>query len=218
MGASFSSDGDARAARGDLGDDLRHPLVELLYGAAGRGLGIRGLAHGGGKSLVQLVIRQAGRLPGEIDLRLGLGEAGKLPRGIQHAAIHDGGFPGRAEGRGIAGQPGGGETGQQQNAECAREDFAGAGHGLPELVTRSWSSGARHPEMNLSKVVHSGQPMKRVTLIAGAIFAVLLAAALALPFLIDANAFRPLLESRLSVALGREVKLGDLKLSILAAR
>jgi len=36
----------------------------------------------------------------------------------------------------------------------------------------------------------------------------------ALPFLIDANQFRPTLETKLTAALRREVKLGDLKLSI----
>jgi AsmA protein len=62
--------------------------------------------------------------------------------------------------------------------------------------------------------------MKRIVLIAGAGVALgvalLLAASLALPFLIDPNTFRPTLESRLTQALGREVKLGDLKLSLLS--
>jgi AsmA protein len=44
----------------------------------------------------------------------------------------------------------------------------------------------------------------------------LIAAVIALPFLIDANQFRPKLESEISVALKREVKVGDLKLSILS--
>ena len=58
--------------------------------------------------------------------------------------------------------------------------------------------------------------MKRVALIVGSVIVLLLLAALALPFLIDPNTFRPMLESRLSQALGREVKLGELKLSILS--
>src|ERR1039457_3610103 len=58
--------------------------------------------------------------------------------------------------------------------------------------------------------------MKRVALIGGAVLALLLVAALALPFLIDPNDFRPMLESRLTQVLGRETKLGDLKLSILS--
>src|SRR4051794_33867774 len=56
--------------------------------------------------------------------------------------------------------------------------------------------------------------MKRVALILGGIAALLVVCALALPFVIDPNTFRPMLESRLSEALGRSVKLGDLKLSI----
>jgi AsmA protein len=44
--------------------------------------------------------------------------------------------------------------------------------------------------------------------------ALLLLIALALPFLIDANQFRPRLEAALTQALKREVRLGDLKLSI----
>jgi AsmA protein len=58
--------------------------------------------------------------------------------------------------------------------------------------------------------------MKRFFLIAGAILLLLLVTAIALPFVIDPNRFRPLLETELSHALGREVKLGDLKLSILS--
>ena len=51
--------------------------------------------------------------------------------------------------------------------------------------------------------------------VAGAIGALLLAI-VALPFLIDANRFRPELESRLTQSLGRAVKVGDLKLSLLS--
>ena len=58
--------------------------------------------------------------------------------------------------------------------------------------------------------------MKRIALIGGALLGLLLLSALALPFLIDPNTFRPMLEARLSEALGRAVKLGDLKLSILS--
>ena len=58
--------------------------------------------------------------------------------------------------------------------------------------------------------------MKRIVLIGGAVLVLLLLAVAALPFLIDPNTFRPMLESRLSQALGREVKLGELKLSILS--
>src|SRR5215475_13531163 len=58
--------------------------------------------------------------------------------------------------------------------------------------------------------------MKRLALVAGGIVGLLLVTALALPFLIDPNRFRPLLEGKLTQALGREVKLGDLKLSLLS--
>ena len=50
--------------------------------------------------------------------------------------------------------------------------------------------------------------------IAGIVVAVVILVALALPFFINANQFRPILEERLTAALGREVKIGDLKLSI----
>ena len=50
----------------------------------------------------------------------------------------------------------------------------------------------------------------------GVVLAVLLLAVISLPFLINVNQFKPTLESSLSEALGREVKLGDLKLSILS--
>jgi AsmA protein len=56
--------------------------------------------------------------------------------------------------------------------------------------------------------------MKRILAGIGILIVLLLAVALALPFLIDVNQFRPRLEAELTKALGREVKLGDLKLSI----
>jgi AsmA protein len=56
--------------------------------------------------------------------------------------------------------------------------------------------------------------MKRALLFLGGLLILLVAVALALPLLIDPNQFRPLLESRLTQALGRDVKLGNLKLSV----
>ena len=50
--------------------------------------------------------------------------------------------------------------------------------------------------------------------IIGIVLAVIILAALALPFFINANQFRPVLEERLTAALGRDVKIGDLKLSL----
>jgi AsmA protein len=60
--------------------------------------------------------------------------------------------------------------------------------------------------------------MKRVVFFLLGLVVLVLAAALALPFVIDPNQFRPTLEARLTQALGREVKLGNLKLSILAGK
>lgn len=56
---------------------------------------------------------------------------------------------------------------------------------------------------------------RKLRLIAIAVVALLLVL-ISLPFLIDANQFRPLLVSELSQTLGREVKVGDLKLSPLS--
>lgn len=58
--------------------------------------------------------------------------------------------------------------------------------------------------------------MKRVARVLGILVALLLVIALSLPFLIDANQFRPRLEAELTKALARDVKLADLKLSILS--
>jgi AsmA protein len=56
--------------------------------------------------------------------------------------------------------------------------------------------------------------MKRIAIILGGLLALLLAAALAATLLIDPNHFRPMLQQELTRVLGREVKLGDLKLSV----
>src|SRR5882757_7645637 len=58
--------------------------------------------------------------------------------------------------------------------------------------------------------------MKRVLKIVGIVLVVILLAVIALPFLINVNSFRPKLESELSTALGRQVKVGNLSLSILS--
>ena len=57
--------------------------------------------------------------------------------------------------------------------------------------------------------------MKALKII-GIVVAVLLLVVIALPFLINVNSFRPKLESALTEALGREVKVGNLSLSILS--
>ena len=58
--------------------------------------------------------------------------------------------------------------------------------------------------------------MKRALKIIGIVIAVLVLLVIALPFIVDVNAFRPQIESELSSSLGREVKVGNLKLSILS--
>ncbi len=57
--------------------------------------------------------------------------------------------------------------------------------------------------------------MKALKII-GIVVAILLVIAIALPFLINVNNFRPKLESELTEALGRQVKVGNLSLSILS--
>jgi AsmA protein len=52
--------------------------------------------------------------------------------------------------------------------------------------------------------------------ILGVVVALVLVVIILIPFVINANQFRPEVESRLTSALGREVKLGNLKLSILS--
>jgi AsmA protein len=58
--------------------------------------------------------------------------------------------------------------------------------------------------------------MKRIAKWVGIFLALVLVAVVSLPFLINVNQFRPTLQSDLSSALGREVKLGDLQLKILS--
>jgi AsmA protein len=58
--------------------------------------------------------------------------------------------------------------------------------------------------------------MKRAWKIVGAAVLLLLLVAVSIPFFIDANQFRPLLQSRLGAALGRGVKVGNLKLTLLS--
>ena len=57
--------------------------------------------------------------------------------------------------------------------------------------------------------------MKRALKVLGIIIVVLIVVAVALPFIIDVNMFRPQIETELSSALGRQVKVGNLQLSIL---
>src|SRR3982074_1033320 len=57
--------------------------------------------------------------------------------------------------------------------------------------------------------------MKRVLKIVAIILGVLIVIVIAIPFFVDANLFRPRIESELNSALGRQVKVGNLSLSIL---
>ena len=58
--------------------------------------------------------------------------------------------------------------------------------------------------------------MKRRTKILLATIGFLVVAVASLPFLLNAKTFRPIIETQLTVALGRSVKLGDLRLSLLS--
>ena len=58
--------------------------------------------------------------------------------------------------------------------------------------------------------------MKRVLTIVGVVVLVLVVVLIALPFIVDVNMFRPQIESELTAALGRQVKIGNLSLSILS--
>lgn len=56
--------------------------------------------------------------------------------------------------------------------------------------------------------------MKKLGLIVAAVIGLLLIAAVTLPFVIDADSFRPTVEAKLSAALARKVSIGHLALSI----
>jgi len=58
--------------------------------------------------------------------------------------------------------------------------------------------------------------VKTVLKVVAILVVVLIVAAVALPFLVNVNSFRPEIESRLTAALGRPVKVGNLSLSILS--
>ncbi|HKI00259.1 MAG TPA: AsmA family protein [Candidatus Sulfotelmatobacter sp.] len=58
--------------------------------------------------------------------------------------------------------------------------------------------------------------MKRILKVLAIIVGILIVIVVALPFLIDVNTFRPKLESELGDALGRQVKVGNLSLSLLS--
>jgi len=59
-----------------------------------------------------------------------------------------------------------------------------------------------------------GGVMKKVLVVIGAIIVVLIVIVVAVPFFIDANQFRPRIETQLTDALGRQVKIGNLSLKL----
>ena len=59
--------------------------------------------------------------------------------------------------------------------------------------------------------------MKRILKIGAIAFGIILVILIALPMLINVNSFRPKIESELAAALGRQVTVGNLSLSILSA-
>jgi AsmA protein len=58
--------------------------------------------------------------------------------------------------------------------------------------------------------------MKRILKILAIVIGLLIVIAIAIPFFVDANTFRPTLETDLTAALGRQVKVGNLSLSLLS--
>ena len=57
--------------------------------------------------------------------------------------------------------------------------------------------------------------MKKALIAIGIVVVLLIVVALALPFLIDVNRFKPTLEADLSMALGRKVEIGNIQLALL---
>jgi AsmA protein len=58
--------------------------------------------------------------------------------------------------------------------------------------------------------------MKKALIVAGVIAAVLLVIVIVLPFVVDANKFKPTLETQMTTALGRKVTVGNIKLALLS--
>lgn len=58
--------------------------------------------------------------------------------------------------------------------------------------------------------------MKKILIIVGIVIVVLILIVVALPFVVDANRFKPTLETDLTTALGRKVEIGNISLSILS--
>jgi AsmA protein len=78
------------------------------------------------------------------------------------------------------------------------------------------SHDAYGPLVQKLSLANMSPTMKRNLKIAGIVFACLLLLLIVLPFLINVNSFRPKVESEASTALGRQVTVGNLSLSILS--
>ena len=74
---------------------------------------------------------------------------------------------------------------------------------------------AKQPGRLFNKPGRQEQIMNRTLKIIGIVIAVLVVILIALPFLINVNSFRPRVESEASAALGRQVTVGNLSLSLL---
>ena len=57
--------------------------------------------------------------------------------------------------------------------------------------------------------------MKTILKVIAVVIAVLIVVLIALPFVIDVNTFRPQIEEELATVLGRQVKIGNMSLSLL---
>src|SRR3954470_9619575 len=58
--------------------------------------------------------------------------------------------------------------------------------------------------------------MRKVLIFVGGLLGVLVVAAIALPFFVNADSFRPRIEAQLQQSLGRKVQIGKLSLSLMA--
>lgn len=74
----------------------------------------------------------------------------------------------------------------------------------------------RNPLLWDKLAVAEREAMRKALIAIGIIAALIIVAAIALPFLVDADSFRPRIEAQLREALGRTVHIGHLKLSLLA--
>src|SRR5271170_4469231 len=79
-------------------------------------------------------------------------------------------------------------------------------------------SGAEARARTLAPTLHTEvfSLMKRALTVIGVVVLVLVVVLVALPFIVDVNTFRPQIEGGLTSALGRQVKIGNLKLSLLS--